>query len=186
MGTEQSVTSYDFLYWQCRIRQQSVRQGNGRPTQGMCPDIIIDNDEQLGQIILLISKASPKNITAQFRHMVKKTQDPTERWESAIRLFSEMYYQDPKDFSDEMTALFGSGSTTCAKLIASGKCILNFEQNKQRFRIPCKVIDLPSEHPRYQFTFWHNSLFNPSIPGDNNILLFIPDWSEAQSEKLSS
>jgi len=186
LGTEQSVTSYDFLYWQCRIRQQSVRQGNGRPTQGMCPDIIIDNDEQLGQIILLISKASPKNITAQFRHMVKKTQDPTERWESAIRLFSEMYYQDPKDFSDEMTALFGSGSTTCAKLIASGKCILNFEQNKQRFRIPCKVIDLPSEHPRYQFTFWHNSLFNPSIPGDNNILLFIPDWSEAQSEKLSS
>jgi hypothetical protein len=186
LNTEQSVTSYDFLYWQCRIRQQSVRQGDGRPTQGMCPDVMVDNDDQLGQIILLISKASPENITAQFKHMVKKTQDPTERWEGAIRLFSEMYYQDPKDFSDEMTALFGPGAEVCAKLIKSGKCILNFEQNNQRFSIPCKVIDLPSEHPRYQFTFWHNSLFNPSIPGDSNILAFIPEWSEARSKKLSS
>lgn len=185
MSTEQTVTSYDFLYWQCRIRQQSVRQGDGRPTQGMCPKVSINSDKQLGQITLLISKASPENITAQFKHMVKKTQDPTERWEGAIRLFSEMYYQDPKDFSDEMTALFSPGSETCAKLIASEQCVLNFEQNNQRFRVPCKVINLPSEHPRYQFTFWHNSLFNSFIPGESHILLFVPDWSGAQSEKIS-
>ena len=48
-----------------------------------------------------------------------------------------------------------------------------------------KGIDLPSEHPRYQFTFWHNSLFNPSIPDNISILSFNPDWSKAQSEKLS-
>ena len=185
MSAEQTITSYDFLYWQCRIRQQSVRLSDGRPTPGMCPTVTMDEDKQLGQITTLIAKKSPENITAQFKHMVKKTQDPTERWEAAMRLFSEMYYQDPKDFSDEMTALFGPGSETCADLIKSGKCILEFEQNTQNFHIPCTVIDLPSEHPGYQFTFWHNSLFNPFIPGDINILTFIPDWSEAQSKKLS-
>ena len=184
MSTEQTVTSYDFLYWQCRIRQQSVRHGDGRPTPGMCPHVFVD-DKQLGQIILVISKASPENIAAQFKHMVKKTQDPTERWEGAIQLFSEMYYQDPKDFSDEMTALFGPGSEICSTLIKSGKCVLIFEQNNQYFNVPCKVIDLPTEHPRYQFTFWHNSLFNPSIPGDSNILAFIPEWIEAESKKIS-
>lgn len=184
MSTEESVTNYDFLYWQCRIRQQSVRQGDGRPTPGMCPYVFID-DKQLGQIILVISKASPENITAQFKHMVKKTQDPTERWESAIRLFSEMYYQDPKDFSEEMTALFSPGSEISSQLIASGNCVLIFEQNNQRFRVPCKVTDLSSDHPRYQFTFWHNSLFNPSIPGDCKIISFMPEWQEALSEKLA-
>lgn len=185
LNTIQTDPKYDFLYWQCRIRQQSVREGNGRPTQGMIPNIIVDNDTRLGQIITLITKESPENNTSQFMHMVKKTQDPTERLEGAIRLLSEMYYQDPKDFSDEITALFGPGSETCEKLRTSEKCVLNFEQNNQRFLIPCKVIDLPSEHPRYQVTFWHNSLFNPSMPGDINILAFIPDWSETQSEKMS-
>ncbi len=185
MKIEQTVTSYDFLYWQCRIRQQSMRLRDGRPTAGMCPDTTSDNDTHPGQIITLITKKSPENMTTEFRHMVKKTQDPTERLQGAIRLLSAMYYQDPKDFSDEITALFASDSEISTKLIELEKCIFNFEQNNQRFRIPCNVIDLPSEHPRYQATFWHNSLFNPSIPADIKILAFIPDWSRAQSGGIS-
>ena len=160
MNTIQTDPSYDFLYWQCRIRQQSVRQGDGRPTPGMCPNIIIDEDTQLGQLVVLIIKQSPEAITAQFQHMVKKTQDPIERWESAIHLLSSAYYQDPKGFSDKMTALLGPGSAVCEKLIEAGKCILNFEQNNQRFSIPCAVFDLQSDDSLYQATFWHNSLFN--------------------------
>lgn len=185
LNTIQTDPSYDFLYWQCRIRQQSVRQGDGRPTPGMCPNIIIDEDTQLGQLVVLIIKQSPEAITAQFQHMVKKTQDPIERWESAIHLLSSAYYQDPKGFSDKMTALLGPGSAVCEKLIEAGKCILNFEQNNQRFSIPCAVVDLQSDDSFYQATFWHNSLFNPSMPGNVNILAFIPDWSESQAETIS-
>lgn len=185
MNTIQTDPSYDFLYWQCRIRQQSVRQGDGRPTPGMCPNITIDNGMQLGQIVTLITKQSSEHITAQFQHMVKKTQDPIERWEGAIRLLSSTYYQDPKGFSDKITALFGPDSVVCAKLIEAGKCILKFEQNNQRFSITCAVVDLQSDDSFYQATFWHNSLFNPSMPGNVNILAFIPDWSESQAETIS-
>jgi hypothetical protein len=181
----QTEPSYDFLYWQCRIRQQSVRQGDGRPTPGMCPTITIDDGTQLGHIITLITKQSPENLTAQFQHMVHKTQDPIERWESAIHLLSSAYYQDPKGFSDEITALFGHNSVICEKLIAAGKCVLDFQQNNQRFRIPCSVKNLQSDDALYQATFWHNSLFNPSMPGNINILVFIPDWSESQAETIS-
>ena len=185
MNTIQTDPSYDFLYWQCRIRQQSVRLGDGRPTPGMCPNITIDNGMQLGQIVTLITKQSSETITAQFQHMVKKTQDPIERWESAIRLLSSTYYQDPKGFSDKITALFGPDSVVCEKLIEAGRCILNFEQNNQRFSIPCAVVDLQSDDSFYQATFWHNSLFNPSMPGNVKVLAFVPEWSGSQAETIS-
>lgn len=185
MNTHESISAYDFLFWQCRIRQQSVRQSDGRPTSGMCPVVSLKNGTQLGQIITLITKQIPENITAQFQHMIKKTQDPTERWESAVTLLSSAYYQDAKEFSENLTALFGRDSDTCKKLIEAAQCTLDFEQNNQRFRLPCSIVDLQSDDPFYQFTFWHNSLFNPAMPGDVHVLAFTPDWSEATSEKLS-
>ncbi len=185
MNTLESISSYDFLYWQCRIRQQSVRQSDGRPTSGMCPNVSLEDGAQLGQIITVIAKQSPENITAQFKHMIKKTQEPTERWESAITLLSSAYYQDAKEFSEKICALFARDSAVCTKLIEAGKCTLDFEQNTQRFCLPCRVLDLQTDDPLYQFTFCHNSLFNPAIPGDVHVLAFIPDWSEALSEKSS-
>ena len=183
LHSEQTVTAYDFLYWQCRIRQQSVRVGDGRPTRGMCPVASVAEDRPLGPVITLIVKKSTENTTAQFKHMVKKTHNPTERWEGAIGLFSGTYYQDPKDFSEALTALFGPGSKVCDSLLAEKKCALDFRQNRQGFRIPCEVIDLPVADTKYQFTYWHNSLFNPSIPGDCRVLSFLPDWQTARARK---
>ena len=162
-----------------------MRVGDGRPTRGMCPVASVAENEQLGPIITLIVKKSAENTTAQFKHMVKKTQNPTERWEGAIRLFSGTYYQEPKDFSGELTALFGPGSKVCKNLIARQKCTLDFRQNRQGFRIPCEVADLPVVDTKYQFTFWHNSLFNPAIPGDCRVLSFIPDWQTAAAGKYT-
>lgn len=102
-----------------------------------------------------------------------------------IHLLSSTYYQDPKGLSDKITVLFGPDSVACAKLIEAGKCILDFEQNNQRFSIPCTVVDLQPDDSFYQATFWHNSLFNPSLPGNVIILAFIPDWSESTAETIS-
>ncbi len=150
----------------------------------MRPRIVMDKNTLPGRIITLITKAPPENITAQFRHIVKKNHEPLERWEEAIRLLSGTYYQDPKDFANEITALFGPGSGIYAKLVATKTCTLIFEQNNQRFQIPVEIHKLPIKHPQYQFTFWHNSLFNPALPGESRVLAFNPDWSNAKSEKL--
>ncbi len=174
--------SQGFLGWQCRIRQYSVRQGDGRPTPGMCPQISIGNDESLGNAITLIIKKDPEDITAQFMHMVKKTQDPLERWEGAIRHFSATYYQKPAEFSDHLTALFGSQSQMSDQVLKAGHCVLTFKQNRQIYTVPCEVVELAMEHSDYQATYWHNSLFNPNIPANSRVLSFVPDWSLAVAE----
>lgn len=172
-----------FLGWQCRIRQYAVRHAAGRPTSGMRPAVTVaGDDEALGQITVLIHKQEPEEATAQFRHMVLKTQDPVERWESAIHMLQAAYFQRAREFSDVMTALFGPGSQAAERLATQGRCILEFEQYNQRYRIPCRVRRLGEREPEYQATFWHNSLFNPSLPGEVAVLAFTPDWAHAAAE----
>ena len=172
----------EFLGWQCRIRQLSVRQADGRPTSGMRPGVILPDDgADLGQIIVLIRKKASQEVTARFQHMVRKTRDPAERRESALRFLAEAYYQRPEEFSDELTALFGPRSTVVDRLLASGRCGLDFAQFEQRYHLPCQVRQLAPSDAEFEFTYWHNSLFNPAIPGDVQVLAFQPDWSGTQS-----
>lgn len=166
-----------FICWQCSLRQQTVRHSDGRPVPGMCPEVTIGKDEQLGKIIIHILKNEPGKHTAQFQHIVKKTRDPLERWESAINALSSTYYQHPDTFSPRMTALFGSDSHIRDRLLEASQCILKFEQQSQRFELPCAVYDLSEDDAEYQGTYWHNSMFNPNIPGDAKVLCFEPDWS---------
>ncbi len=73
-----------FLGWQCRLRQISVREAGGRPTSGMRPELrLMAEGPPLGAITTLILRREPAEATAQFRHMVRKTQDPAERYDGA-------------------------------------------------------------------------------------------------------
>ncbi len=49
-------------------------------------------------------------------------------------------------------------------------------------RIPCAVHDLEENDPAWQATFWHNTMFNPNIPGGIRILAFTPDWAAAEAD----
>lgn len=168
----------DFLGWQCRLRQLSVRQAGGRPTSGMRPRVTLESDgSDLGHIVVLIGKKSSEEDTAQFQHMVRKTGDPAERRDSALRFLAAAYYQRPDEFSDRMTALFGPRSEIALRLLRAGRCHLDFEQYTQRYGLRCRVAELEESDAAYQFTYWHNSLFNPAIPADIRILQFTPDWS---------
>jgi hypothetical protein len=44
------------------------------------------------------------------------------------------------------------------------------------------VAELDESDPAWQLTYWHNSLFNPALPGDVRILGFKPDWACATAE----
>ncbi len=173
-------TISSFMNWQCSLRQQTVRMGDGRPLPGMCPEVVVGSNELLGRIVVVMLKKELQNYTAQFQHMVKKTRDPIERWEAAINTLSTSYYQQADTFSPRLTALFGPDSQIRDRLLETGQCTLMFEQNGRTFEVPCEVCDLPEENPEYIGTFWHNSMFNPNLPGGVKILSFEPDWIQAK------
>lgn len=176
-----------FLGWQCRLRQHAVRQGGGRPSAGMRPRLRLAGSEpDLGPVTVLIVKAAPQEVTSQFRHLARKTHDPVERYNGALKVLAEAYYQRPQEFSDELTALFGQVSELADRLLEAGRCRLLFEQYSQSYELPCSLRALPEDHPAFQATYWHNSLFNPNLPGGVRVLAFRPDWSAASADPPAS
>jgi hypothetical protein len=171
-----------FLGWQCRIRQHAVRQQGGRPGSGMRPRAVSTSGRLLAEAItVLIVPREPAETTDRFRHLARRTHDPAERFQKAIESLSEAYFQKPRTFSDQMTALFGPGSELASALLGSQPCVLDFQQFSQRYRIPCAVAELAQDDPAWQHTYWHNSLFNPALPPDPRILAFSPHWAEAEA-----
>jgi hypothetical protein len=172
-----------FLGWQCRIRQHAMRMEGGRPPAGACARI----EDEAGQVlaeaaVLLLLKRESGDDTAQFRHMVMRTNDPAERYAKALEVLSAGHYQQARHFSDGLSGLFAAESPVALALLREGRCVLHFAQFQQRFRIPCTVTEAGREHPVWQGTYWHNALFNPQIPPDIRVLLFKPKWLEASAD----
>lgn len=172
-----------FLGWQCRIRQMAVRQHAGYPLPGMKPRATHeDGSEMAGPITMVLLRSEPQESTSTFRHIVRRTQDPLERHEAAVRVLAAAYYQHAREFSDTLTALFSINSSTATTLLAAAKCVLVFEQFKQIYRIPCTVSDLERDDPAWQATYWHNHMFNPALPAAVRVLAFTPDWNAAEAD----
>lgn len=171
-----------FVGWQCRVRQMAVRQNGGRPLPGMRPRVTTLNGEELSPgIITVLNQAYPTAATAMFKQAYLRTQDPRERYSRALEMLASYHYQRPKEFLDELTALFGPDSQLAARLIGEQECILEFDQFNQGYRIPCIVQELGERDIAYQATYWHNALFNPALPPSPRILAFTPRWSAASA-----
>jgi hypothetical protein len=172
----------EFIGWQCRLRQLSVREGLGRPSSGMRPKVSApDGHELAAAITILIMREEPEESTTQFRFQVQKTHDPIERYDKALEILSGWYYQRPREFTDVMTALFGPDSALADRLLLHGRCVLDFAESSKGYRIPCAVLSLPEEDDFFQATYWHNRLFNPNMPPGVRVLSFTPDWSHASA-----
>ena len=170
-----------FLGWQCRVRQLAVRRHEGRPTPGMRPGVRLDG-RPVGEITTVLVKSDPAHFVARFRYMYHRTQDPAERLLGALEFLADAYYQRPQEFSDRLTALFGPGAELADRLGDTGRCELSFNQFSRRYQIPCKVAELASDDPGFEFTLTHNRLFNPGMPPGVRVLGFTPQWREAQAE----
>jgi hypothetical protein len=170
----------DFMGWQCRLRQLSARQAGGRPLSGMRPQVLSPNGDVLADgVTVLIVEHEPANNTQLFEFQCKRTNDPVERYDKILELLSANYFQYPQNFSDMMTALFGAASDLPPALLHLGRCLLEFEQFTQAYRVPCEVVELDQAHAFYQATYWHNHMFNPTMPPNTRILAFKPDWPHA-------
>jgi hypothetical protein len=173
----------EFIGWQCRLRQLAARQDGGRPSAGMRPRVAtLAGDELAAAVVVLISELEPENSTQQFKFHYLKTQDPNERYDKVLEFLQGPYFQQPAAFSDVLTALFAPGSELATRLLTEGRCVLEFQQFSQGYRIPCAVTRLPPTHPRHQATYWHNRLFNENMPPGVEVLAFTPDWAHAGSE----
>ncbi len=171
-----------FIGWQCRIRQHAMRVHGGRPSSGMRPRVLGAGGYEISPgVTMLLIEADPGDSIAQFRHVVRQTHDPARRHDAAVRLLSAAYYLISRRFSDRMTALFSTDSTTAAALLGISECGLEFDQFSQRYALPCAVAALAEDEPAFQASYWHNAMFNPALPGAVQILAFTPDWSRASN-----
>ena len=182
-GNEQAILRDHFMAWQCHVRQYAARHEEGRPSIGMRPRLFVSSQE-LTRITLLINRRELREVTGEFRHMVMRTADPAEQFKAAVRMLSELYYQQPRDFSEVMTALFSAGSSIVSQLTAVGQCEFEFDFQNQYYRIPYAVQRLEEPDPVYQSTYWHNRLFNRAMPGGVQVLAFTPDWAHATANPL--
>lgn len=172
-----------FLRWQCRIRQMMMRENQGRPSEGVLPEVFLPGvDSAMGAIITVLSKGPEFSKTMEMQHMVRKTKDPALRREAALKFFSETYYQKGREFSDMLTATFAPGSQGAEAIRNAGYCRLEFSAFNQIYSLHCKVWALGENNPLWQSTYWHNMLFNPNLPADTTILGFEPDWSQCTAD----
>ena len=48
--------------------------------------------------------------------------------------------------------------------------------------LPCRVREHNPGAPLFEATYWHNSLYNTSLPAGVQVIGFQPDWSEAEAD----
>lgn len=181
--SQSQVLENYFLGWQCRIRQQAVRNDEGRPSEGMMADLYVSISERnLGPLVTNVVLKDSAEITSEFRHVVRKTHDPKLRRESALKILSSAYYQYPKNFAGALIATFAVESELADLLVAQQECKLVFHQYNQTFELHCSVTELNETDDNFQATYWHNRMFNATLPARVRIIEFAPDWSKSVAD----
>ena len=172
----------NFINWQCRLRKMSVRELGGRPSVGMRAGVysITGGDEQ-ASLQFLIVKQDSASLSAEFSHIVRKTADPAEWIKNGLRILSERHYQDNFNFSNQLTALFSLESPTADALVEASQCHLKFKQDSIDYAFDFDVRELSEDDDAYQATYWHNRLFNPTLPGKVRVVGFTPRLSAEQT-----
>ncbi|MGI9436687.1 MAG: hypothetical protein ACR2Q4_17975 [Geminicoccaceae bacterium] len=158
-----------------------MREAEARPTSGMRPELTVAG-QTMGPITVVITKLAPETCTAEFRYIVQRSRDPRERFQSALAYLQASYYQDPASFGDLLTAIFSIDAELPKQLAGRVDCVLDFEQFSQSYELTCAASLLEPEDCTFQATYWHNALFNPSLPGAVQIVGFRPDWCSARAE----
>ena len=171
-----------FFGWQCRIRQVAMRQEGGRPSAGMRPRVTTTIGRELtpALTVLMVPK-DPAESTTFFRFQVQKSRDPRDIYEKGLAYLQADYFQQPKDFSDTLTAVLPPGSQLAEELRREGTCVLEFDQFRQFYRLTCSVHALAADDPLRDAAIWHNRIFNPGVPNDVAVLGFRPNWTASET-----
>lgn len=164
-----------FISWQCRVRKMSMRELGGRPTAGMSARVHpLSGGDERARMNFLILKQDCTFFISDFKHIIRKTQDPAEWLKNGLRILAEWHYQQEEDFSMQLTALFSLTSALADALVQAGQCRLVFAQDSIEHEFDFDVQALSEDDRAFQATYWHNHLFNATMPGKVRVLGFNP------------
>lgn len=164
-----------FISWQCRLRKMCVRELGGRPTQGMSAGVYsISGGEEQSRMNFMIMRKDSSDRTDELRHIVRKTPDSSIWVKDGLRILSELHYHEVDQFENRLTALFALDSTLSGALLEAGQCHLKIEQDSIEHAFDFSVDALDQDDELFQATYWHNHLFNPSLPGKVQVIAFTP------------
>ena len=122
---------------------------------------------------LIVRKESQER-NDEFRHIVRKSPDSSQWVKGGLRILSELHYHEEKEFDNQLTALFSLDSNLAYALIKAGECHLKFSQDSVEHEFDFDVVSLNQDDDNFQATYWHNRLFNPTLPGKVRVLGFNP------------
>ncbi len=153
----------------------SVRELGGRPSTGMSAGVfsVAGGEEQSRMNFLIVRKESQER-NDEFRHIVRKSPDSSQWVKDGLCILSELHYHEEKEFDNQLTALFSLDSTLAYALVKAGQCHLKFAQDSVEHAFDFDVVSLNQDDDNFQATYWHNRLFNPTLPGKVHVLGFNP------------
>lgn len=169
-----------FIAWQCRLRQIAMREEGGRPSPGMRPRLLSSSRGEIASALtVLLIRKQPAESTAFLRFQVEKSTDARTVRDRGLGYLRGEYYQQPETFADSMAAVLPQDSAIAARLVIDPKCLLLFDQFRQRFELPCTADELGPGNPARAAALWHNRVFNPQLPDTVRVFSFAPDWTAA-------
>jgi hypothetical protein len=94
----------DFVIWQCSLRQRNFRMFNGKPSEGTIA-MILDSksNKKITSLRSVLIEKKSLNSAKMFEFMIKKTNDPEERFSKAVKFFASKYYNTTKNFDGYFT-----------------------------------------------------------------------------------
>ena len=104
--------------------------------------------------------------------MIKQTHEPELRFDKAVKFLSSEYYNHPQNFEGSFTATFDKNSSVFKKLIKIKKFNVQFFERETGFYFPITINKLKKNDAKWQYTFWHNFFFNPTLNENIEILYF--------------
>jgi len=168
-----------FISWQCRLRKMSMRELDGQPTPGMSAGVYsISGADEQSRMNFLIVRKDARARTDEFRHIVRKSPDSSQWVKNGLRILSELHYHEDREFENQLTALFSLESNLAYALLKAGQCRLKFVQDSVEYAFDFDVVSLGQDDDAFQATYWHNRMFNPTLPGKVRVLGFMPRLQE--------
>ena len=163
----------DFVVWQCSLRQRNFRIFSGKPSDGTIAKVLdLKTNKEICDIRTVLIEKNALNTAKMFEFMIKQTHEPELRFDKAVKFLSSEYYNNPRNFEGSFTATFDKNSNVYKKLLKIKKFNVQFFERETGFQFPVTISKLKKNDANWQYTFWHNSFFNPAINENIEILYF--------------
>ena len=172
----------DFVVWQCSLRQRNFRMFSGKPSDGTIAKVLdLKTNKVICDIRSVLIEKNCLNTARMFEFMIKQTHELELRFDKVVKFLSSEYYNNPRNFEGSFTATFDKNSNVFKKLLKIKKFNVQFFERETGFQFPVTISKLKKNDANWQYTFWHNSFFNPALNENIEILYF-----NAAKEKIKN